>query len=111
MNRRATATIVVAAATAAALCLSACGSGKKGGVPGNSKSVGSDSPVTLKFVGADYGTTQATRPGSTGSTSPTQFHKKNPKITVKVTTINWTDYDTKVKTQLQDKNYPDILRG
>ncbi len=111
MKRRSTATILVTAATAVALCLTACGSSKKGGVPGGSSGNSNGKAVILNLVGADYGTTQADTTTKYWQDIADAFHKQNPKITVKVTTINWTDYDTTVKNQLQAKKYPDILEG
>ena len=95
---------LVAGAAAAALVLSGCGS--SGG-----SSSSSNGQVTLKLLGADYGTGAANSTTKYWQGIADAFHKANPKITVDVTTINWTDYDTKVKTQLQNKDYPDILEG
>ncbi|MCO1613185.1 MULTISPECIES: extracellular solute-binding protein [Micromonospora] len=100
MNRRLG--VALAAATAAALLISGCGSS------GESSSDGS---VTLKLVGADYGTGPADTTQKYWQQIADAFHAQNPTITVEVSTINWTDYDTKVKTQLQNKDYPDILQG
>ncbi|HEU5268264.1 MAG TPA: extracellular solute-binding protein [Jatrophihabitans sp.] len=88
---------------AAALALSGCSSSGGGGDKG--------SAVTLNLLGADYGTGAANSTTKYWQGVADEFHKQNPKITVKVTTINWNDYDTKVKTQLQNKDYPDILEG
>lgn len=95
-------------ATAALLALTACGSsgGSSGGGTG-----GSGGSVTLKLLGADYGTGAANSTQKYWQGVADAFHKQNPNITVDVNTINWTDYDTKVKTQLQNKDYPDILEG
>ncbi len=91
-----------AIAVAGALALAACGTGA---TPSASK------PVTLKLVVADYGT----GPSNTSSTYwqgiATAFHKKNPSISVKVTAINWNDFDTQVQTMVQNKQYPDITEG
>jgi multiple sugar transport system substrate-binding protein len=95
---------LVAGAAAAALVLSGCGS--SGG-----SSSSSNGKVTLKLLGADYGTGAANSTTKYWQGIADAFHKANPDITVDVTTINWTDYDTKVKTQLQNKDYPDILEG
>ncbi|WP_206745603.1 extracellular solute-binding protein [Jatrophihabitans sp. GAS493] len=67
--------------------------------------------MTLHLTGADYGSGQSNTTQTYWQNIATAFHKQNPKITVDVDTINWTDYDTKVKTQLQNHNYPDILQG
>lgn len=94
----------VAVAMAALLALSACGSGGSGS--------GSSGSVTLHLFGADY----STGGGSTSTTTfwkdvAAAFHKQNPKITVDVTTVVWTQFPDKVKTLIQDKQYPDILEG
>ncbi|SCL71095.1 carbohydrate ABC transporter substrate-binding protein, CUT1 family [Micromonospora citrea] len=91
----------LALATAAALAITGCGSSDDS----------SDGSITLKFVGADYGTGPADTTQKYWQKIADEFHTRNPSITVEVTTINWTDYDTKVKTQLQNKDYPDILQG
>ncbi|MEU4426699.1 extracellular solute-binding protein [Actinoplanes sp. NPDC024001] len=100
MTRRLAAALV--AATAAVLTMAACGS---------SDDSTSDGTITLKLVGADYGTGPADTTQKYWQQIADEFHKQNPSITVEVTTINWTDYDTKVKTQLQNKDYPDVLQG
>lgn len=88
----------------ALLAASACSSSKQanGGSGGN---------VTLKFLGADYGSGPADSSTGYWQGVADKFHAANPQITVKVQTINWSDYDTKVKTQIQNKDYPDILQG
>lgn len=91
------------ALAATALALTACGSSG-----GGTSSAGA---VTLKLVGADYGSGAGDSTTAYWQKIANEFHKQDPKITVKVTTINWTDYDTKVKTQLQNHDYPDILQG
>lgn len=101
MKRKLTA--VFAGAAAAVLVLSGCGS--SGG-----KSTGSGN-ITLKLVGADYGSGPSDSTTAYWQKIADDFHAQNPNITVQVTTINWNDYDTKVKTQLQNKDYPDILQG
>ena len=103
MKRRLVAASAIAAA--AALALSGCSSSSKGGSPSGGGA------VTLKVLGADYGTGAANSTTKYWQGVATAFHQQNPKITVDVSTINWTDYDTKVKTQLQNHNYPDILEG
>jgi len=104
MNRRIAAGLALG--VAALLTVSACSSSKKAG----SGSSGSGS-VTLKFLGADYGTGPADTSTAYWQKIANSFHAANPSITVKVQTINWNDYDTKVKTQIQNKDYPDILQG
>jgi multiple sugar transport system substrate-binding protein len=97
-------TAAIGGAAAVTVALTGCGSsGGSGGSGGGS--------MTLKLVGADYGSGPSNATSGYWQKIADAFHKQNPKITVKVTTINWTDYDTKVKTQLQNKDYPDILQG
>ncbi|WP_229070750.1 extracellular solute-binding protein [Actinoplanes sp. DH11] len=91
----------LAAAAASALLITACGSADEG----------SDGSIVLKLVGADYGTGPEDSTAKYWQGIADAFHAQNPSITVEVSTINWTDYDTKVKTQLQNKDYPDILQG
>jgi multiple sugar transport system substrate-binding protein len=91
-----------AIAVVGALALAACSTGG---------STSASKPVTLKLVVADYGT----GPSNTSSTYwqgiAAAFHAKNPSITVKVTAINWNDFDTQVQTMVQNKQYPDITEG
>ena len=94
---------VFAGAAAAVLVLSGCGS-SGGSSSGNGN-------ITLKLVGADYGSGPSDSTTAYWQKIADNFHAQNPNITVQVTTINWNDYDTKVKTQLQNKDYPDILQG
>lgn len=88
---------------AALLLLSACGSSGTGSSGGS---------VTLHFFGADY----STGAGSTSTTKfwdavATAFHKAHPNITVDVSTVVWTQFPDKVKTLIQNRQYPDILEG
>jgi multiple sugar transport system substrate-binding protein len=89
---------------AALLAASACGSS------GSSSSNGGS--VTLHVFGADY----STGPGSQSTTTfwndvAAAFHKQHPKITVDVSTVVWTQFPDKVKTLIQNRQYPDILEG
>jgi multiple sugar transport system substrate-binding protein len=89
---------------AALLAASACGSGGSGNSNGGS--------VTLHVFGADY----STGPGSQSTTTfwddvAAAFHKEHPKITVDVSTVVWTQFPDKVKTLIQNRQYPDILEG
>jgi multiple sugar transport system substrate-binding protein len=95
-----------ACASAAALALAACSSSGSGSASGSA-----GGSVTLQFVGADYGSGASTSSTLYWQHLAQQFHAQHPNVTVNVTTINWTDYDTKVKTQLQNQQYPDILQG
>jgi len=95
----------VAIAAAAALTVSGCsssGGGNKGGSGGN---------VTLKLVVADYGTGPSNTSSKYWQGIVDDFHKANPDISVKVTAINWNDFDTQVQTMVQNKQYPDITEG
>jgi multiple sugar transport system substrate-binding protein len=95
---------VLALGAAAALALSACSSSKdKGG--------GSNGTTTLKFVGADYGTGPANSSQKYWQDIADAFHAQNPKITVKVQTINWNDFDNQVQTMVQNHQFPDITEG
>ncbi|MEA2213842.1 MAG: multiple sugar transport system substrate-binding protein, partial [Solirubrobacteraceae bacterium] len=86
--------------------VAACGSSSSGG-----SSPASNGKTTLKLVAADYGT------GPTNSSSKywqgiaDAFHKSNPAVTVKVTVIPWTNFDSQVQTMVQNHNYPDITEG
>ena len=101
--RRSTIGMVVGA-TAIALAVSGCSSsGKSGG--------GSGGAVTLKLVAADYGTGPQNASQKYWQGIADAFHKANPTITVKVTTINWNDFDNQVQTLIQNHQYPDITEG
>ena len=78
--------------TVSALTLSGCG--------GSDNS--SNGSVTIKLLGADYGSGASDSTQAYWQGVADKFHADNPKITVKVTTINWTDYHTKVTTQIQN---------
>jgi multiple sugar transport system substrate-binding protein len=67
--------------------------------------------VTLQFYGADYGTGPANSTTKYWDAVASAFHAANPSITVKVTTVSWTDFPTKVSALIQNKQYPDILEG
>jgi len=98
---------LVAAVTlsaAAALALGGCGSSKTG-------SGGGGGAITLKLVAADYGTGPQNSSQKYWQGIADAFHKQNPNITVTVQTINWNDFDSQVKTMVQNKQYPDVLEG
>lgn len=101
MNRR-WAVVAVVSATAA-LGLTACGSSGGGS--------GSGSTNSLSLVAADYGTGPANSTQKYWQQIANDFHKANPKITVKVKTVNWNDFDNQVQTMVQNKQYPDITEG
>jgi multiple sugar transport system substrate-binding protein len=96
-------TAAVALCAAGALALTGCGSSGGGSSSGGT--------TTLKLVGADYGTGPANSSQKYWQGIADAFHKANPKITVKVQTINWNDFDTQVQTMVQNKQYPDITEG
>jgi multiple sugar transport system substrate-binding protein len=67
--------------------------------------------TTLSLVVADYGTGPADTSQKYWQAIADDFHAANPDITVKVQTINWNDFDTKVQTMVQNRQYPDITEG
>lgn len=96
--------VTTALSAAAVLALGACSSSKGGG----GSSGGS---VSLKLVAADYGTGPANSSQKYWDGIADAFHKQNPKITVKVQTINWNDFDNQVQTMVQNHQLPDITEG
>jgi len=104
----------VALGAAVLLAVSACSSSKKdkGGNPSSTGGGGGGgAPVTLKFVGADYGTGPANSSQKYWEGIAADFKAANPNITVQVQAINWNDFDSKVKTMVQNKDYPDVMEG
>jgi multiple sugar transport system substrate-binding protein len=103
----------IALGAAALLAVSACSSSKKnnGGGTTPAGGGGGGAPVTLSFVGADYGTGPANSSQKYWEGIASDFHANNPNITVKVQTINWNDFDNRVKTMVQNKQYPDVMEG
>jgi multiple sugar transport system substrate-binding protein len=67
--------------------------------------------TVLSLVVADYGTGPADTSQLYWQKIADDFHAANPTITVKVQTINWNDFDTKVQTMVQNREYPDITEG
>ena len=67
--------------------------------------------TVLNLVVADYGTGPADTSQKYWQGIADDFHAVNPSITVKVQTINWNDFDTKVQTMVQNHQYPDITEG
>ena len=67
--------------------------------------------VTITVLGADYGSGPSNTTSKYWQTIAQGFMKLYPNVTVKTSTINWNDYNTKVTAQIQNKNYPDILQG
>src|SRR5215469_3646986 len=103
----------IALGAAAILAVSACSSSKKsnGGTGGATGGGGGGAAVTLNFVGADYGTGPANSSQKYWEGIASDFHANNPNITVKVQTINWNDFDNRIKTMVQNKQYPDVMEG
>jgi multiple sugar transport system substrate-binding protein len=102
----------VALGAAVLLAVSACSSSKKSsGSSGGSSGGGGGGAVTLKFVGADYGTGPENSSQKYWEQIAADFKAANPNITVDVQTINWNDFDNKVKTMVQNKQYPDVMEG
>src|SRR6266542_3867483 len=100
--------VVVAVSAAAALALSGCSSSKK---TSNGGSGGGGGAVTLSLVAADYGTGPSNTSQKYWQGIAEDFHTQNQQITVKVQTINWNDFDNRVKTMVQNKQYPDVMEG
>ena len=94
------------AAVAAAVAVAACGSSSSGGTGS-----GSSGNVTLKLVAADYGTGPTNTSAKYWQGIADTFHKANPSITVKVTVVPWTNFDSEIQTMVQNHNYPDITEG
>jgi multiple sugar transport system substrate-binding protein len=110
--------LIAAAAvgTAALAAIAGCSSSSSTAASSGSSSSGStgssSTPVTINFYGADYGT-----PGTSNSSTKywdsvaTAFHAQYPNVTVKVTTIDWTDFLVKAPALIQAHQYPDIMEG
>ncbi|HEX3983861.1 MAG TPA: extracellular solute-binding protein [Acidisoma sp.] len=67
--------------------------------------------TVLTVVAADYGTGPADSSQIYWQKIADAFHAANPSITVKVQTVNWNDFDTKIQTMVQNRQYPDITEG
>jgi multiple sugar transport system substrate-binding protein len=105
MRKRLLGTVI--ATVAVALALAACGSSSSGG--SNAASGGGD--VTLKLVAADYGTGPSNTSSKYWQSIASAFHKANPSISVKITVVPWTNFDSEVQTMVQNHNYPDVTEG
>src|SRR6266705_2089194 len=92
---------VVAVSAVAALALSGCSSSKK---TSNGGSSGGGGAVTLSLVAADYGTGPANTSQKYWAGIASDFKAANPNI-------NWNDFDNRVKTMVQNKQYPDVMEG
>ncbi|MGH2909023.1 MAG: extracellular solute-binding protein [Solirubrobacteraceae bacterium] len=104
----------MATALAVGLGLAACGSSSHhsgGGSSGSSGSGGGGGNVTLKLVAADYGTGPSNTTSKYWGAIASAFHKANPTISVKVTVVPWTNFDSQIQTLVQNHNYPDITEG
>jgi len=108
MRQRLFATAV--AALAAALAVAACGSSSSGS-GGSGGSGASGGSTTLKLVAADYGTGPSNTSAKYWQGIANAFHKANPSITVKVTVVPWTNFDSEIQTDVQNHNFPDITEG
>ncbi len=95
---------MMAVLAAGSLVLSACGGSDNSSGDSNGK-------TELKLVVADYGTGPSNTSAKYWKNIASAFHKKNPKISVKVTTINWNDWTSQLQTMIQNKQYPDITEG
>ncbi|WP_158802067.1 MULTISPECIES: extracellular solute-binding protein [unclassified Acidisoma] len=67
--------------------------------------------TTLNLFAADYGTGPADSSQIYWQGIADAFHAANPDITVKVQTVNWNDFDTKIQTMIQNRQFPDITEG
>ena len=102
--------LIAVAATGAAALIALGGCSSSSSTP-SSSSGSSSGPVTLNFYGADYGTGPANSTTKYWDDVAAAFHAANPSITVKVQTVDWTDFPNKVSALIQNKQYPDILEG
>ncbi|MFD7908881.1 extracellular solute-binding protein [Kitasatospora sp. NPDC059747] len=96
--------VLPAVCLAAALTLSACGSGSDGSGPS------ADGTTTIKFVAADYGSNGQNPSQAYWQGVISAFEQQNPKIKVDLQVINWNDLDAQVKTMVQNGNQPDLLQ-
>jgi len=96
-----------ATAIAVGVGLAACGGSSHSG--GSSGSPGGN--TTLKLVAADYGTGPSNTSAKYWKGVATAFHKANPTISIKVTVVPWTNFDSEIQTMVQNHNYPDITEG
>jgi multiple sugar transport system substrate-binding protein len=108
--------LIAAAAigTAALATIAACSSSSSTASSGSGSSGSSGSgsaPVTLTFFGADYGTGPSSTTTTFWQDAATAFHAAHPNITVKVQTVDWTDFPAKSAALIQNHQYPDIMEG
>lgn len=67
--------------------------------------------TVLSLVAADYGTGPKDTSAIYWQKIADDFHAANPTITVKVQIVNWNDFDSKIQTMVQNRQYPDITEG
>ncbi|PYC85419.1 ABC transporter substrate-binding protein [Streptomyces tateyamensis] len=89
-----------AALASSALLLSGCG------VLG----IGSDGPVTLKLVAADYGDNPTNSSQHYWDDLARRFQADHPKIRIDVQVINWTDIDKRVAEMVKNGHTPDLVQ-
>ena len=68
-----------------------------------------DTVITL--VAADYGSGPGDASQAYWKKIADDFHAANPTLSVAIQTVNWNDFDTKVQTMVQNRQYPDITEG
>ena len=100
-----------ALAVAAMLAVAACGSSSSSSSGGSGGSSASGGNVTLKLVAADYGTGASNTSSKYWQGIVNAFHQANPSISVKITVVPWTNFDTEIQTMVQNHNYPDVTEG
>ena len=98
--------LAVLAAASAAVAVAAAGTSSASTVKAHAVSA-----TTLKLVVADYGTGPSNTSLKYWDAMAAAFHKQYPSISVKVTDIPWTNFDSEVQTMIQNHNYPDITEG
>ncbi len=98
-----------AMAVAAMLAVAACGGSSSSS--GSATAGGSGGAVTLKLVAADYGTGPSNTSAKYWQGIVNAFHQANPSISVKVTVVPWTNFDSQIQTLVQNHNYPDVTEG
>lgn len=92
---------LAAVGVAVAMAAAGCGGGGSNGSSDN----------TIKLVVADYGTGPSNSSAKYWKGVVSAFQKSNPKIKVNVQAIDWNSFDDKVKTMVQNKQYPDVMEG
>ncbi|MER5637441.1 extracellular solute-binding protein [Kitasatospora sp. NPDC002227] len=90
-----------ALAAVCALLASGCGS---------ALSLGGGGDVTLRFVAADYGDTEATSSSHYWNDLARAFEAANPKIKVDVQVVGWTEIDQRVAELIKKGRTPDIVQ-